>query len=492
MKTLTTDVLVIGSGFGGSVVARRLQDAGHHVTVIEKGPRIDPYGDFKQTQDPKYLLNYIHTISSDHLGLTYAEALGGGSGFYEMASIRTPSSVFEQVDPESGMRLWPQGIDRATLDPYYDIAEEAINANVVEWERLPRSAAVLAELLDRAGYTPTRIKHAERGCIGSGYCISGCIYGAKQSMLVTHLPAAEEAGALILTETDVRSIRISRQPVYRYEAVCKDRTIQEHFSVHALAVVLGGGVVGSAAILLRSRAHLPRLSRHVGRNVTTNGMMQTLGLLPEDAPAIDMYAGRSHSGVVCYDLMESDGITISSANTLPLYMYSAARITYDRDDAKHWGQEHLQLVKKIQTRGLVLYSLGMMPGVGEIQLDGDGEPVVRAGNEEAYSQYHDRVLGLLRSVYQRMNCTPLRVQRIDHEGKPFAHTHISTTHMTGSFRMADCADRGVCDHHGQVFQYPGLFVADASALPTSLAVNPSLTIMANAERIVPSILEYLS
>ena len=210
MKTLTTDVLVIGSGFGGSVVARRLQEAGHQVTLLEKGPRIDPYTDFKQTQDPKYLLKYIHNIDSESLGLTYAEALGGGSGFYEMASIRTPDAVFQLKDPDTGTHLWPRSITRQALDPFYDIAEEAVNAQIVDWERLPRSGAVLAKLLDRSGYRPVRIKHAERGCIGSGYCITGCIYGAKQSMLVTHLPAAEEAGARILTEIDVRYLRQTR------------------------------------------------------------------------------------------------------------------------------------------------------------------------------------------------------------------------------------------------------------------------------------------
>ena len=134
---------------------------------------------------------------------------------------------------------------------------------------------------------------------------------------------------------------------YRYEAICRDRSNDTLFSVRARTVVLGAGVVGSASILLRSRAHLERLSRQVGRNVTTNGMVQTIGLIPDDVPLVDMYAGRSHSGIICYDLFEALWYYhLVGQCTLPLYMYSGARITHDRDDAPYWGREHLDLVKE--------------------------------------------------------------------------------------------------------------------------------------------------
>jgi choline dehydrogenase-like flavoprotein len=86
MRVIETDVLVIGSGFGAAAPALRLAEAGHSVTMIEKGPRINPFKDFKQTQDPKYLLTYLKGMSGDNLSVTYGEALGGGSGFYEMVS----------------------------------------------------------------------------------------------------------------------------------------------------------------------------------------------------------------------------------------------------------------------------------------------------------------------------------------------------------------------------------------------------------------------
>jgi len=131
MEARRTDVLVIGSGFGAAAPALRLAQAGWSVTMLEKGPKIGPGGEaFRQTQDPKYLLRYLKGLSGDHLGLTYAEALGGGSGFYEMVSLRAPSVAFGQVDDE-GRRLWPAGLTRADLDPYYDIAERMLRVEQI-------------------------------------------------------------------------------------------------------------------------------------------------------------------------------------------------------------------------------------------------------------------------------------------------------------------------------------------------------------------------
>src|SRR4051794_21675165 len=130
MSSRTTDFLVIGSGFGAAAPALRLAQAGYQVTVLEKGRRIDPFKVFRQTSDPEYLMRYLKGLSGDHLSLTYAEALGGGSGFYEMVSLRAPSLVFEQVD-EKGERLWPAGIDRNVLDPYYEMAERMLSVTQI-------------------------------------------------------------------------------------------------------------------------------------------------------------------------------------------------------------------------------------------------------------------------------------------------------------------------------------------------------------------------
>src|SRR5262245_46561560 len=216
--SIKTDVLIIGTGFGAAAPALRLARAGFKVTMLEKGPRIDPFKDFRQTSDPQYLLKYLKGVSSERLSLTYAEAMGGGSGFYEMVSLRAPSVAFNQVD-EHGRRLWQAGTDRRARDPYYVIAEEMLHVLQIPLELLPKAGQVFAMMMKRLGYSCDHARYAERGCIGSGFCVTGCIYAAKQSLLLNYLPQAVTAGATI--ETDTEALRIIPLPGPRYEVRCR-------------------------------------------------------------------------------------------------------------------------------------------------------------------------------------------------------------------------------------------------------------------------------
>jgi choline dehydrogenase-like flavoprotein len=120
VQTIETDVLVIGTGFGAAAPALRLAESGARVIMIEKGPRVG-VGDFRQTQDPRYVTKYIKGLSGDHLSLTYAEALGGGSGFYEMVSLRAPSLAFDQREstarPSTPGTTWPRRCSASRRSP---------------------------------------------------------------------------------------------------------------------------------------------------------------------------------------------------------------------------------------------------------------------------------------------------------------------------------------------------------------------------------------
>lgn len=503
---------MVGSGFGAAAPAMRLSEAGLRVTMVEKGPHIEPWRDFQQTSDPKYLLRYLKSYGGDLISFTCAEAYGGGSGFYEMVSLRAPSLAFEQTDA-AGRRLWPRGVDRKALDPWYDLAEEMLHVQQIAPEEVPRTGLAFALMMKKLGYSCDLARYAVRGCVGSGFCVTGCVYGAKQSLHLNYLPRAVEAGARVETETEALWIRpvasraaggargdeaksgrraSSGKPVTapRYEIVCRRGDDGGRVRYLARLVVLGGGTVGTAALLLRSRRHLPRLSAHVGRNVAFNGSVKTAGLLPEGFPEGDMFTGRSHPGVVSYHFLESHGVVVTAAKPLPLQAVAAARLRLDGDEREpaHWGEANVQLMRQFRRRVMVLVAFGLTPPAARITLDGER---IRAELEPTpeLRAYKKRTKELLHSILWGNDCRVIQAEMVDREGRPKSADFFGTAHQVGSCRMADGPEHGVVDASGELFGYPGLYVTDGAVIPSSLAVNTSLTILANAERIAAKLVE---
>ena len=490
-----TDVLVIGSGFGAMPPALRLARAGARVSIIEKGPPVGTET-FRQTQDPEYVTLYLKGLSGDHLNLTYAEALGGGSGFYEMVSLRAPSVAFEQRDGD-GRRLWPTALDRTALDPWYDIAERMLNVSQIAAHEVPKSGLVFSLLMKNLGYSTDRARYAVRNCLGSGFCITGCIYGAKQSLHLNYLPEAAEAGAEVRCGLEAVAIRavtpgfvggpeagsMTHLP-YRYLVECRETATGKTVRFLARIVVLGGGTVGTARLLMASRSYLPRLSPQVGHHIAFNGSVKVVGLLGEHLPDGDMFTGRSHPGMISYEFLDSRGITLSAVKAMPLQVMTAARLTLDGDGRNGWwGEGHLALLRRLRHRMIAITSFGLTPPVGTVRLLLDGSLEVTCEESGALRRYERDTRALIESIFTRNGCEVVRTDWLDRSGQPHDGLFFSTAHQTGSARMADSPAHGVVNPDGEVFGYPGLYVSDGAAVPSSLAVNTSLTILTNAERI---------
>lgn len=483
---MDTDALVVGSGFGASVLAARLSGAGWNVLVLEKGSRPD----FRRTQSPSYLRRYLKSASSRTLGLTWAEALGGGSGFYEMVSLRAPSLAFEDG--------WPAGLSRAALDPYYARAERELHVTQIEAGDVPRTGLVFARMLRELGHAAERARYAVRDCPGSGFCVSGCVFGAKQTLLDSYLRQAERTGAVIRCNAEVVSVSprldlvndlraqarrgdVDAVPL-RWQARLADGTV-----ARARFVFVGAGTVGSAALLLRSG--LPRISGALGRHVSFNGSVKRAALLPADWPGGDMYTGRSHPGIVTYDFLASHGVVLTAVKALPIQAVTARlRMPGETARARRMGAAHVEMMRLFRRRVLVVAAFGLTPGTAAISVDESGRPRVALTPSAELRAYESRTRALLDSLFTRAGFTPLDAEWLDGEGGVLAGLHFSTAHQLGSCRMADDPAHGVVDADGEVFHYPGLFVCDGAAIPGALAVNPSLTIAANAERIAERVL----
>jgi choline dehydrogenase-like flavoprotein len=506
MENLKTDVLIVGSGFGAAAPALRLSEAGINVLMIEKGKNIIPEKDFRMTQDPKYYLQYLKGVTNKSIAFTYAEALGGGSGFYEMVSLRAPSKVFSLKD-KNEKYFWPAGITRQTLNPYYDIAENMLHVEQIAVDEVPKSGVLFSLLMKNLGYSCDRARYAVKGCVGSGYCVSGCLFGAKQSLHLNYLPQAQRLGMKILTDTDALEIStcvpdinstnnlnsINSLP-YRYEVKCRQVESNQIIVIKTKLLILGGGTIGTAKLLLNSKKHLHFLSHHVGKNIAFNGSVKCVGLIPENMIEGDMLSGRSHPGMISYQFFESRGITISSAKPLPLQMVAIARLHLEGENRKptYWGQANVDLMKLYRKRMIVLYALGLTPPVAEIELDGTGSVKPKLNMTSGLKSYYISTSKLLESILKRNGCKIVHHEMVDAEGQPKEPIDFSTTHMIGSCRMAESKKYGVVDGFGEVFDYPGMYVTDGAAVPSSLGVNSSLTILANAERITEHLVEKLT
>jgi enediyne biosynthesis protein E9 len=501
MERMQTDVLVVGSGFGGAAPALRMAEAGFQVTMLEKGVEIKPERDFRQSQDPQYLLRYIKTVRGDNVNFTYAEGLGGGSGFYEMVSLRAPTVAFEQTD--EGRRLWPRSLTRAAMDPFYAIAERMMRVEQIPRDEVPRTGLAFALLLRELGWSVDRVPYSVRGCVGHAFCVAGCVAGAKVTLIETYLAAARALGTKILTDQSVERIRLIkglapydpdcrelRRLPYRYEVLSVNPKTGEALVVEAKVLILGGGTVGTAKLLLNSRKDLPELSPQCGRNIATNGTVKSIGILPDNIPDGDMFRGRSHPGVISYEFLESRGITISTAKPLPVDAVSYANLYPEgaEGSSSWWGQSRVDLMKLYRRRAIVLYALGLCTSKAELRPKGHGgEVVAEFTMDGTFRRYYTETLGLLQSILRRTGGRIVHVRILDGQGVEYPDLHTTTAHMTGSCRMADSRRDGVVDATGEVYGYPGIYVTDGAAIPSALAVNPYLTILANAERIA----EYL-
>jgi len=198
-----------------------------------------------------------------------------------------------------------------------------------------------------------------------------------------------------------------------------------------------------------------------------------------------MFTGRSHPGMISYQFLRSHGLTISAGKPLPLQLVASARIHLDGDSREpaYWGQANVDLMKRYRRRMMVLVAFGMTPPVGVLRARTDGTVVPDLEVTDDLRAYYKETKGIIDSIFERNGCQLIKADFINGEGQPHGDLHFSTAHQVGSCRMANVSTGGVVDSTGEVFGCPGLFVSDGAAIPSSLSVNTSLTILANAERI---------
>ncbi|HEX3649255.1 MAG TPA: FAD-dependent oxidoreductase, partial [Pseudonocardiaceae bacterium] len=184
-----TDIVVIGSGFGGAITAYHLAAGGAKVVVLERGPWLTAK-DF----DHDYLLGSSYTrvfdfVAGDGMSVLGGNCVGGGSVVYFAALPRAPEYVFRRQG-DIGRRIWPENVSRDVLEPWYDRVAESIPVSKQDWNDISYAGGLWAAACDHAGRTanPVPVGVDNDRCTNCNWMMAGCRFDAKRSMLLNYLP----------------------------------------------------------------------------------------------------------------------------------------------------------------------------------------------------------------------------------------------------------------------------------------------------------------
>jgi cholesterol oxidase len=510
------DVVVIGSGFGGSVTALRLTEKGYRVGVLEAGRRYTNDTLPKTNWDirnfiwaPKLGCRGIQrlTLLRDVLILSGA-GVGGGSLVYAN-TLYEPADAFYD-DPQ-----WRDIADwRAELAPYYDQAKRMLG--VVETPIDTPADGVMRSVADEMSVghtfrkTPVGVFFGEpgrrvpdpyfggagpdrAGCISCGACMTGCRHDAKNRLDLNYLYLAERGGAVIHPETEVRSVRPLKAGGYAVVTSPPGASRRKPRTTYtAEHVVFSASALGTQQLLhqLRDTGVLPRLSNRLGHLTRTNseailgatakdrtvdysnGIAITSSFHPDEHTHIEPVRygrGDNAMGLLATILVDGGG-------SVPRWLRALGTIVrhpvlFARSLSVHRWSERTIIVLVMQSldNSIRVFRKRGLFGSKLTSAHGTGQPNptwIPVANEAA------------RRVAGRMGGQPASALNE-------AFLNIPTTaHIIGGAVIGASPETGVIDPYHRVFGYAGLHVVDGSAIPANLGVNPSLSITALAERAV--------
>ena len=483
--TLTCDVVVVGSGAGGAVVAAELAAAGKDVVVLEKGGYHNE-ADFTQQEGDglERLYDAGGLLATRDLSLVILQGatLGGGTVVNYTTSFATPESVRDEWAREHGLPHFTGAEFTRSLDA----AARRIGVNTDHATPSGRDR-VLIRGLERLGWHHGLLPRNVRGCSqddACGYCGYGCRSAAKQSTLVTFLPDAVARGARIVVDCDVRRVSIANGQATGVEA----RAAGHALTVRAGAVVVACGSIHSPALLLRSGVQLPALGRFLALHPAT----AVFGTMDE---AVRPWTGtlQAHYSDQFADLDHGYGFKFETAPVHPSLLALAA----PWESAAQYADRMARLTHTAVCGILLRDRVG-----GRVSVDRDGCPVVDYGLSRYDAAHLRRALAagaeLLEAAGAREIWAPLArwisykpggssaradwLARVDAAGWGANQLLLVTFHQMASCRMGASAASSVVDPEHRVWGVRGLYVADASVFPTASGVNPMLTIMGIAHR----------
>jgi choline dehydrogenase-like flavoprotein len=508
MSSPKVDACIVGVGAGGATVAMRLAEAGFSVVAIEAGPHWDPLRDFtgdREEMNRKFTWDMPVTYDGDPADAAVSLSghtmwgVGGGTNHYEAATARFHETDFRTKSVDGVGADWP--ITYADLAPSYLMAEQQLGVSTpypeVDLPQMPRAAnpahrlsyasQVIKSGCDKLGIRsfsgPVAINsrpYAGRpACNYCGGCTSGCMIKASGNTLVTHIPRAMKAGAKILANCYAREITVDKTGRAR-SVIYFDQDGHEQ-EQEASLIILACYSVETPRLLLNSTSSLfpnglANSSGLVGKNLMTHLTIGMTGIF--DQP-LDGFRGYPMENLVTFDFYDTD----PKRGFMRGYKVSANAGAMPADfanlESSLWGSDLKRHAERYR------YYHGMT-AIAETHPD-DGntvtiDPVVKDKFGVPAARMKHRKTARDLKVIQHELATLKMILEASGAKKVYAARGARSGHLLGTTRMGNDPKTSVVNSYGQCHDVKNLYITTSSVFVTGASVNPTLTIVALANR----------
>jgi choline dehydrogenase-like flavoprotein len=477
-RRVRVDACVIGTGAGGAPVAKELAEGGMRVAILEDGERFTTDDFTARAREMTAQLyrdaGQVATTGNVPIVMPLGSGVGGTTIVNSGTCFRTPAAVLEMWRERFGL----DELSAAELDPFFRRVERELNVVQVPPELAGRNAEVVKRGADALGWSGDYVWRNVRGCVGSGVCNFGCPTSAKQHVGITYVPRAWDAGATTFTGTRARKIVVEGGRVRGVEAV-----------------TTGGGRVHvecDTVIVACGAIHTPLFLRRNGLGLESGELCRNLAIHPATAvralfdEPIDMARGVPQSYFV--DEFADEGIMLEGAAGPPDYAAMSLPFAGERHRDLMLRYQHMSqfgLMVSDVSRGSVRERFGRV----EIRYDLCREDLdtFRRGVDILCELYAAAGASVLYPPVEGEGEMPAT------ERRPLPELHASDLtlmafHPLGTARADARPQHGVVDGDLKLHGAEGVYVADGSVVPSSIGVNPQITIMALATRLAYGLL----
>jgi choline dehydrogenase-like flavoprotein len=500
--THACDVVIVGTGAGAGITAELLSAAGFDVLMVEEGP-LKSSTDFHQRESDAYPSLYQESAgrktADKAINILQGRCVGGSTTVNWTSSFRTPPATLQYWQREFGLT----DLSVEQMAPWFEQAERRLN--IAPWEVAPNRNNELLRLGgERLGIPVRGIRRNVKGCWNLGSCGMGCPTNAKQSMLLTTVPAALDRGARLWVQTRAQQLVLSNGRVRSLlcQAMAADGwPTGEPVRVVARHYVVSGGAINSPALLLRSGAPDPH--ERLGRRTFLHPVVLSAAFYDDK---VEGWSGAPQSLYTDHflEIAPIDGPIGYKLEAPPLHPVVFASTTAG------FGQQQVDMLKRFPNTHVLLALLRdgfhpQSPG-GRVQLRDDGTPSLDYPLTDFVMDGARRALLTMAEV--QFAAGAREVLPVHEMAEPYRSwqqaraaigalpmkpllTRVVSAHVMGGCGLAGDERRGVVRPDGRHWQLDNLSVHDGSLFPTSIGANPQLSIYGLVNRLATQLARQL-